>query len=311
MADILVLGSGGQLGQALMASLGERAYGLAHTQIDFLDADFTAKLDALTQPFSAVINAVAYTQVDKAEGEGKQDAWRVNATAVEELAHWCKKHKLPLVHYSTDYVFDGSGDRPRTEEAAPAPLNAYGKSKLAGEQAIQKTGGDYLIFRTSWVYNATAKNFFTTMLRLIHEKESLQVVDDQIGAPTYAPHLAQASIAALERALTMPEFPSGLYHLCHAGAVSWCGFARAIFTLARRAESGQSSPVKCQHINPISSSAYPLPALRPLNSRLDCTKARERLAVALPKWEDGLVACMEEKYAGSRFTPFRPEDHPA
>jgi dTDP-4-dehydrorhamnose reductase len=244
--------------------------------------------------------------VDKAESEPKL-AMRVNAEAVGQLAAWCKQRDIPLVHFSTDYVFDGRGSAPRKEVAATAPLNVYGETKLAGERAIAETGAKSLIFRTSWVYDAHGRNFFTTMLRLFAEKEELSVVSDQVGAPTYAPALAEAVISALSAALAAKTFPSGVYHLCHSGETSWHGFAEAIFALARSRVSG----IRCGRINPISTADYPTPAKRPQNSRLDCAKAHRVFGVSLPNWEEGLQTCIEEKYGHKKLQHRGPEDHTA
>lgn len=300
-ADILVLGKDGQLGRALAAALGLRALAAGRQEVDLAGDDFIARLDRFTQgaAIRCVINAAAYTQVDKAEGEGKAEAFRVNAQAVGALAGWCKARNVPLVHYSTDYVFDGSGATPRSEDAPTAPLNCYGESKLEGERLLTASGCDYLIFRTSWVYDAKGKNFFNTMLRLFSERETLKVVADQVGAPTYAPHLAAASLAALETALATASFPSGIYHLAGAGEVSWHGFAQAIFALATSDGFGQKLLLRCTRIDAITTAEYPLPAKRPLNSRLDCTRAKQVLGVAMPHWRDGLRECMTEAYGRS------------
>lgn len=304
-APILVLGGDGQLGRAWAALLGQQAIVLTRREADLSVPGFARALESYAP--SAVVNAVAYTQVDTAEGDGRQEAMRVNAEAVGELAAWCRERGVPLVHYSTDYVFGSGGNAPHHEDEDPAPLNAYGASKLAGELAIKRSGVRYLMFRTCWVYDAHGKNFFTTMLRLFKEKEVLSVVSDQIGAPTYAPHLARASAEALTHALALPSFPSGTYHLCGSGETSWHGFAQAILTLARSHDSG----IRCQRIDPIPSTGYPTPATRPLNSRLDCTKAHQVFGVGMPHWEAGLRECIEEKYGYTRREHSRPEDRPA
>ncbi len=301
--DILVLGKAGQLGRALEAFLGDEGHVADIADADMSSPDFIAQLDAFTKgrDYMAVFNAAAYTQVDKAEEEPEL-AERINATAVGELGAWCKARKLPLVHFSTDYVFDGSGFEPRNEKAKPSPLNVYGKTKLAGEKALAASGAAYLIFRTSWVYDAYGKNFFNTMLKLFAEKDELSVVSDQIGAPTYAPHLAVGSVMALEAALDEEKFPSGVYHLTGTGETSWHGFAQTILALATEDDSGQKSSIRCANINPIPTSEYPTPAKRPLNSRLDCTKAAEILGAVLPRWEVGLKECFKEKYASTNMS---------
>ncbi len=290
-APFLVLGKDGLVGHALCALLGARAVGLSHSDCDLTGVGFLNTVDeAFTaRPFSAVINAAAYTRVDAAEEEDSGNLLRVNAVAPGEIAKWCAKMGIPLVHFSTDYVFDGSGETPWKESDTPAPLSAYGMSKLAGERAIEAAGGKHLIVRTSWVYAERGNNFFMTMRKLMREREVLRVVDDQIGAPTYAGHLAAAVLEALEHALATAEFPSGVYHLAQGGSVSWCGFARAILA--------QEHAVMCKEIAAIASQEYVSKAVRPLNSRLDCSKARSVLGVVMPAWEDGLGAC----FAASRW----------
>ncbi len=281
---ILILGKNGQVGSALARLLGAEAVAADSDIVNFAHPDFVDTLTVLFErhEFTTIINTAAYTAVDKAESE-RELAMRINGVAVGELAQWCKKHDVQLVHYSTDYVFDGSGNHARTEEEPTAPLSVYGESKLLGEQLIAASGAEYMIFRTSWVYDATGKNFLNTMLRLFREREEVSVVADQIGAPTYALHLAQATLAALEK------FQSGIYHLCGGGETSWHGFASAILALASAHESG----IKCQQVKPISTSEYPTPARRPLNSRLSCSKAKNLLGVQLPQWEEALKDCYE------------------
>jgi len=299
--SVLILGKTGQVGSELMRLLGDAAFGLDSRELDLLSSDAVQKLDSLVPgDLRALINAAAYTKVDLAEGEGAADSRRLNAELPGELAHWCKGRGIPFIHYSTDYVFDGSGDAPRAEGEQTAPLNAYGRDKLAGEQAVAASGAQHLIFRTSWVYSADGKNFFNTMLRLMHEREELQVVCDQVGAPTYAPDLAVATLEALRR--LEGGAPVGIYHLCNAGHTSWHAFAEAILTLARSKDSG----IKCERIQPIVTASYPTPAIRPLNSRLDCSKVGVLLGIALPHWEQGLKECAERKYASAGLPDRRP-----
>ncbi len=281
---ILILGKNGQVGSALAGLLGAEAVAVDSDIVNFAHPDFVDTLTVLLErhEFTTIINTAAYTAVDKAESE-RELAMRINGVAVGELAAWCKKHDVQLVHYSTDYVFDGSGTHARTEEEPTAPLSVYGESKLLGEQLIASSGAEYMIFRTSWIYDATGKNFLNTMLRLFREREEISVVADQVGAPTYALHLAQATLAALEK------FQSGIYHLCGGGETSWHGFASAILSLA----SAHESCIKCQQVKPISTSEYPTPARRPLNSRLSCGKAKNLFGVALPQWEEALKECYE------------------
>lgn len=284
---VLVLGKDGILGRALCAQLGARAIGLSHAECDFVNVAFIEAVDAAyhARPFAAILNAAAYTAVDAAEEEDSGTLLRVNAVAPGELAAWCAKHDVALVHFSTDYVFNGQGTKPWAEHDTPAPLNAYGMSKQVGERAVEAVGGKYLIFRTSWVYGPQGKNFFTRMRTLMREREVLTVVDDQVGAPTYAAELAMAVVTALSVAAAKDVFPRGIYHLTHSGEVSWCGFARAM--LAHE----QAQGVMCKEVQAISTEAYGAAASRPMNSRLDCTKARMVFAVTLPSWEEGLAAC--------------------
>lgn len=290
MKSILVFGATGQVGQGLATALRNRkAIFLSRDEADFADPDqLQTVLDEQVVP-RAIINAAAYTAVDKAEEEAAL-ATTINALSPRILARYAKEHNVPLLHYSTDYVFDGSDDQPRDENAATSPLNHYGKSKRAGEEAIMESGCDYLIFRTAWVYDAVAKNFFTTMARLMQSQETLRIVDDQIGAPTYAPQLAEVSIKALDIAMKEETFPSGIYHLTHAGEVSWYGFAQAIAEGLR----GKGCKLKLQELQPIPSSDYPTPAKRPLNSRLDNSKCAQIFGVSLPDWQEGLKHCLNE-----------------
>ena len=286
---ILILGKSGQMGRALASLLGDKAYSAGRDEADFTSpASFTPLIERVNP--TAIINAVAYTTVDKAEGE-EALAYQVNAEAPAALARLAKVRGIPLVHYSTDYVFDGSGLRPFQESDISTPLNAYGRSKRAGEEAIEALGGAYLIFRTSWVFDGTGKNFLTTMLQLGAERTEVSVVADQVGAPSYAPHLAAATMEALICATHLDAFPSGIYHMCNAGETSWHGFATAIFEEARK--SGLHLNIKT--CRPIPSSEYPTPAIRPLNSRLNCGKLADVLDVTLPDWREGVRAAVGQK----------------
>ncbi len=285
---IVVTGASGQVGRALLELLGSRGLGLTRAELDLSDPDgLERRLEGLMP--SALLNPAAYTQVDLAESE-PEVARRVNAAAPGVLARWCAARDIPLVHFSTDYVFPGDGERPWRETDAPGPLNVYGRTKLEGERQVAEAGGRALVLRTSWVYDAAGKNFLTTMLRLGREREVLRVVADQHGAPTYAPHLAAAALEALENALARPEFPSGVYHLCGRGAATWHSFAEAIFAGAR----ARGVPLRVREVEPIPTASYPTPARRPFNSRLDTSRARALLGVELPEWAAGLAACLDE-----------------
>ena len=290
-AALLVLGASGQLGQALGSVL-DNVVLLGRAEADLSKPETLPDIISALNP-SAIINAAAYTAVDKAEEE-EELAQRINAKAVGVLAEVVKTLEIPLVHISTDYVFDGSGDAPYTEDDTPAPLSAYGRSKLAGEQAVMDAmadKGDYLIFRTSWVYDAMSPNFFNTMLKLAEHRAELSVVSDQIGAPTYAPHLAEAIVQALENATQSDPFPRGIYHLAGSGETSWHGFAEAIIFGAK----DNGIRLACDTVNPIPTEEYPTPAERPRNSRLNCERASALLGVELPDWREGLTQALAIK----------------
>lgn len=291
MQKIAVFGANGQIGSALVELLGNKAVPLTRKDADLSRPETLATILEAIQP-QAVINAAAYTQVDKAEEE-REAARLANAESPAVMAAWCARYHVPFVHYSTDYVFEGSGTQAWQENAPKHPLNVYGATKLAGEVAVEAAGGKHLIFRTSWVYDATGKNFMNTMLRLGAERETLRVVADQFGAPSYAPDLARATVACLEKAAAMQAFPSGVYHLVHSGETSWHGFASTIFEKARSA----GVELTVRNVEPIPASAYPTPAQRPQNSRLDCSRLKTVFSEILPEWQQGLSQALEKKYA--------------
>lgn len=266
---ILLTGATGQVGWELrktLAPLGEvrsfDRYGL-----DLADVPPLVAAVRSLQP-DVVVNAAAYTAVDKAESERDQ-AFAVNATAPRVLAEEAKRIGALLVHYSTDYVFDGEKTAPYVEEDVPNPINVYGESKLAGEEAIRKSGCRHLILRTSWVYGPRGKNFYLTMRRIAKERPELRVVDDQVGAPTSSLAIARAT------AQLLPKGAEGLFHMTAGGETSWCGFARAIL-----ARAGIPTPVVG-----IRTEDYPTPARRPRNSRLDCSRLRAATGLILATWE--------------------------
>ncbi|WP_207865508.1 dTDP-4-dehydrorhamnose reductase [Pseudomonas sp. 58(2021)] len=291
---ILLLGKNGQVGwelQRSLAPLGE-LIALDRQTIDGLCGDL-ANLSALRDTIDQVrpdviVNAAAYNAVDKAESESEL-ALRVNGQAIQVMAEEAVRLGAWLVHYSTDYVFDGKGQTPWQESDVPAPLNRYGESKLAGEMAIQASGCKHLIFRTSWVFAARGQNFAKTMLRLARERQELNVINDQVGAPTGAELIADVTALALQQALTRPEL-AGLYHLAAAGEVSWHGYARHVLDFAKA--SGEELAV--QMINPIDAVAYPTPARRPLNSRLNTQKLRTNFSLHLPDWQSGVTRMLRE-----------------
>jgi len=239
-----------------------------------------------------IVNAAAYTAVGKAEEEPGIAA-AVNSIAPGILAEEAKKINAAIVHYSTDYVFDGTKTEPYTEEDKPNPLNMYGKTKLEGEKAVQAAGAPYLIFRTSWVYGLRGKNFFLAILQLAKEKEELQVVDDQIGAPTWSRMIAEATaqvLAQIYSPFTTCSFEevSGIYHLTAEGQTSWYGFAKAIL------DAIPDNDKKCKKITPISSSEYPTSVKRPKNSLLSNTKLKKTFGISLIDWEQALKLAIEE-----------------
>jgi len=291
---ILLLGKSGQVGwelQRALAPLGELV-ALDRQGENGLCGDLT-DLDGLRnsirrlQP-DVIVNAAAYTAVDKAESESEL-ACLINALAPQVMAEEMRALNGWLVHYSTDYVFDGSGTAPWSETDRPAPLNQYGQSKLQGEQGIVQSGCRHLIFRTSWVYAARGNNFAKTMLRLAAEREQLNVIDDQVGAPTGAELLADVTAHALRQAMAQPQL-SGLYHLAAVGETSWCGYARYVIEQARN----MGAKLSVQNIEPIPTTAYPTPAKRPNNSRLDTRKVSQCFALQLPDWQSGVSRMLKE-----------------
>jgi len=292
---ILLFGRGGQLGwelQRSLAPLGElTALDIDSRQQcgDFSRLDDLAKTVCAIAP-DVIVNAAAYTAVDKAESE--PDLVRtINALAPGVLAREAKKLGSWLIHYSTDYVFDGSGSKPRLETDPTGPLSVYGLTKLEGEEAIRTSGCRHLIFRTSWVYAARGGNFVRTMLRLARERDRLTIIDDQIGAPTGADLLADVTAHAIRRVLQQPEL-SGLYHLVARGETSWYGYACYVLNLARQA--GIELKVAEESVIPVPTSAFPLPARRPLNSRLNASKLQTIFDVHLPVWQTGVERMMKE-----------------
>jgi dTDP-4-dehydrorhamnose reductase len=291
---ILLFGKNGQVGWELQRSLAPLGEVIALDRNSALCGDLT-KLDALAATVRSVkpdiiVNAAAHTAVDKAESEPELTL-TLNALAPAVFATEAKRANAWLIHYSTDYVFDGSGDKPWLESDATAPLSAYGSTKLEGEQLIQQSGCKHLIFRTSWVYGAKGGNFAKTMLRLAQERDSLSVINDQIGAPTGADLLADVTAHAIRLALQRTEV-SGLYHLVAGGETSWHGYASFVIELARRAEI----QIKVGHeaINPVPTSAFPTPAKRPHNSRMDTTKLQRTFDLKLPQWQAGVVRMLSE-----------------
>lgn len=287
---ILQFGKTGQLACELL--------GIAATSNDIVlrvvpreEADFTrpeevAEIVRTTHAVDAVINATAYTAVDKAEAEPEL-ARQINARSVEALARACGARHIPLVHVSTDYVFNGMKAGPYTEEDGTDPLNVYGLTKLEGEEAIRAAGNRHIILRTSWVYSAHGRNFVKTMLQLGAAREELRIVDDQHGAPTSAKDIAHAIFSVVRRIVAQEdESLFGTFHFTDSGETTWRGFAEAIFEQA-------ATPIRARVVA-ISTAEYPTPARRPLNSRLDCTKIKRVYGLAPPPWRESLSAVMGE-----------------
>lgn len=297
---ILILGCGGQVGwelQRALAPLGEVIaldFDSKDHCGDFTRPDEVAQTVRALRP-DAIVNSAAHTAVDKAESEVEL-ARLINATTPGAVAAVAGEIGALLVHYSTDYVFDGSGDAARDEQATTGPLSVYGRTKLEGEQVITQSGCRHLIFRTSWVYAARGGNFAKTMLKLGAERERLTIISDQIGAPTGADLLADVTAHAVKRYLSAqsaalgPDFPYGLYHLVAAGETSWYDYAQFVFAEARKA--GRALAVK--EVLPIPTSSYPTPAQRPLNSRLDTRKLQQVFGLCLPHWQKGVARMLTE-----------------
>lgn len=300
---ILLLGKNGQVGwqlQRALAPLGEvvaldRAGGGGAEGLcgNLEDLDGIAATVRTLRP-RAIVNAAAYTAVDKAESE-REKAQRINADAPAALAREAAACGALLLHYSTDYVFDGSGSAAWKEGDACAPLNAYGASKLAGERAIQQSGCAHLIFRTSWVYAARGANFARTMLRLAAEREQLTVIADQWGAPTGAELIADVSAHALAQTLAAPE-KAGLYHLVAAGETNWLEYARFVLECA----AAQGAPIKAREVLPIATGEWPSAARRPLNSRLDTSLLRRTFGLHLPPWQQGVARAVSEMISSAK-----------
>jgi dTDP-4-dehydrorhamnose reductase len=286
---VLINGRHGQVSHELQRRLG--AVGelivLGRDQLDLAQPDQVRRQVQNIRP-DLIINAAAHTAVDLAESE-PQAAFAINAVAPGILAEEALALDIPLIHYSTDYVFDGMKARPYTEDDTPNPLGVYGKSKLAGEQAIRDVQGKHLILRTSWVYSTHGRNFLLTMQRLLQEKPELRVVADQIGAPTWAGTIANSTLALIERWQANEVADWGTYHLSAQGETSWFGFAQAIGEALRQ----QGKP--CATLIAIPSSDYPTPAARPLNSRLDCSRLQRDWGVSQPDWQTALRECLTEQ----------------
>jgi dTDP-4-dehydrorhamnose reductase len=288
---ILVLGASGQVGRELLAQLpsqGFEAYGASRPDFDLGDPDSLARRIPASLP-DAVVNCAAWTAVDAAEDQ-EADAFRANALGPALIAEQCARLGIPLLQLSTDYVFDGRKGAPYLETDAPNPLNAYGRTKLAGEWAALARNPRSLVLRTAWIYAAHGRNFLRTMLHLAKQRPELRVVADQRGSPTSARQLARAIVAILARIRATGWQPShhGVFHATAASDTSWHGFAEAIFHLS----ASQGGPVA--RVHPITTAEYPTKACRPADSRLDCSRLAAIFEVTLPPWQDGLAETLED-----------------
>ena len=289
---ILLLGKNGQVGWELQRSLAPLGEVLALDSSSTSHCGDLSNLEGLAETVrvfrpQVVVNAAAYTAVDKAESDSST-AHLVNALAPEVLSRACAALDALLVHYSTDYVFDGSGQTPWLETDATGPLNVYGHSKLAGEQGIAKQGAKHVIFRTSWVYGTEGGNFAKTMLRLAQERDKMAVINDQFGAPTGAALLADITTMCLQQ----PQALSGIYHLAAAGETTWHAYAEYVLQTAKRLKPEMAYKVK--EVAAVPTSEFPTPAQRPLNSRLNCSKLQNDLQCQLPDWQKGVDAMLSK-----------------
>ena len=287
---VLLIGKVGQVGWELrrtLAPLGQLTC-VDYPEINLLEGSSIQKWVHDTAP-SVIVNAAAYTAVDKAESETDL-AMKINGVAPGILAEEAKKSGAVLIHYSTDYVFDGTKPTPYLEDDPANPLGTYGRSKLAGDQAIQQADCNHLIFRLCWVYGARGQNFMLTMMRLAKERERLRVVRDQIGSPTWSRMIAEATVLALKQVLAVCETRGfmGIYHLCASGHTSWHGFAESIVRLMP--QDGK----KCQQVEVITTPEYPTPARRPARSVLSCEKLKRTFGLQLPLWEESLAQVLEK-----------------
>nr|WP_290693359.1 dTDP-4-dehydrorhamnose reductase [Halomonas sp. UBA3074] len=292
---VLITGGSGQVGFELRRQLATVGSILAPNReaLDLSNASAVSAYLAQHKP-DMVVNAAAYTAVDNAESDLAL-ATRLNAELPAQLAEYCQQRSCWLVHYSSDYVYNGEGSAPWQEEDATGPCNAYGTTKLAGDEAVANSRCQHLIFRTSWVYSAFGKSFLSTMLRLGAERSALSIVSDQIGAPTPARLIAlitQQALTTLHNAQVAHRIESGVYHLVPRGEVSWQGFACEIFQLA--SHSGLSLSITPENVAAIPTSDYPTPAARPLNSRLAVAKIERALGIEMPSWQSQLALTVEE-----------------
>lgn len=285
---ILVTGRHGQLARGLAEvadAAGVELVSVGRPVLDLADERSVIALVSRERP-DVVVNAAAYTAVDRAESE-EILANQINALGAEYVARACAANSIPIIHISTDYVFDGMKDGPYREDDPTGPINAYGRGKLEGEVRVATACEHHLILRTAWLHSPWGGNFVKTMLRLAAERPAISVVDDQKGSPTYAPHLAQAVLAIASRAAADPlGTPWGIYHAVGTGETTWCGFAREIF------RSAAAHGLPAAEVAAIASKDYPTPVRRPLNSRLNCDRLRQSFGLELPDWRVGVESCV-------------------
>jgi dTDP-4-dehydrorhamnose reductase len=292
---ILVTGATGQVGWEAARSVSVVGHSVAcdRSVLDLSRVETLGPALDKIRP-EVIVNAAAYTAVDRAEEEAEL-ANRINGEAVGEIGRWAHNHRALVIHYSTDYVFDGTADHAYTEQDVSCPLNAYGRSKLLGEQALAASGCDYLTFRTTWVYGARGKNFLLTMLRLASERETLRVVADQFGAPTSARMIADLTAHVIAKAAAERQagtFESGLYNLTAEGRTSWHEFAKSIIDAAR--EMTDDGRIKTTSVEPIPAAAYPTPAARPANSSLDGSAFDRRFGLNRPHWQASMMQVLQD-----------------
>ena len=297
---VLVIGHQGMLAQELLpclAGAGFAVVGRGRPEVDITQATSISQTLADAQP-DILINAAAYTAVDQAESV-PDVAFAVNRDGAAHLAAACRDIGIPLLHVSTDYVFDGLASRPYCEDDCAVPLGMYGRSKWEGEEAVRGSHREHVIVRTAWLYGYHGHNFVKTIIRLAREREALRVVDDQYGCPTWSRDLAEALVAMCQRIVQGTDLvPWGTYHFCSAGQTTWCGFAQAIIEEARAFE-----PLRVQEVVPIPTTACPTPAKRPAYSVLDCSKVQAVFGLTPRPWQESLHDCLQELYTCPPISP--------
>ncbi len=299
--NAVVIGSGGMLGWELVELL--KSAGFIVASLDIAQIDITKResvrsvLGGIDAP-SLLINCAAYTAVDKAESEGEA-AFAANRDGPANLADECARLRIPLIHISTDYVFNGNSDRPYKEDDVPDPINVYGLSKWQGEEAVRSRLAEHMIVRTSWLYGERGQNFVKTMIRLSADREELKVVSDQYGCPTWSVDLAGCIVRISERILSgAPKAAFGTYHFCGAGITTWYDFASAILDEARCRQS-----IRIARVSPVPTDSYPTVAVRPKYSALDCGKIQSSLGIDPPPWRKSLAGLMDRLYGPVRSNP--------